>query len=264
VERYVLRGGRWGYERLQLLARVRRGDTLELLRRAGMRPGMRCLDLGCGGGEVTFELARLAGPSGSVVGIDLDEVKLALARKAADEQDRPNVEFRAANVNDWDEPEAYDLVYSRFLLQHLSRPAELLRRMWAAVRTGGVIAVEDADFGGLFCYPENDGFDFYRRMIPRVYELNGGDSATGRKLYWYFLQAGLPRPELRLAQGAGATQDSKALTVSTLEASAEAIVGAGLATAEEVAAAIADLAAFAADPATVVSEPRVFQLWARR
>ena len=47
----MLRGGEWGYERLQLLARVRRADTLELLRRAGLRPGMRCLDLGCGGGE---------------------------------------------------------------------------------------------------------------------------------------------------------------------------------------------------------------------
>ena len=43
---------------------------------------------------------------------------------------------------------AYDLVYSRFLLQHLSRPVELLPRMWAAVRAGGVIAVEDADFDG--------------------------------------------------------------------------------------------------------------------
>ena len=174
------------------------------------------------------------------------------------------MEFRAANVNDWDEPDAYDLVYSRFLLQHLSLPAELLQRMWAAVRPGGVIAVEDADFGGLFCYPENDGFDFYRRRIPRVFELNGGDSATGRKLYWYFLQAGVPHPEVRLVQGFGATPDGKALTVSTLEAAADAIVTAGLATAEEVAAAIADLAAFAADPATVVSEPRVFQLWARR
>lgn len=166
----MLRGGRWGYERLQMLARVRREDTLELLRRVGLRPGMRCLDLGCGGGEVTFEIAQLVRPGGSVVGIDMDEVKLALARKAADEQDLSNVEFRAANVNDWAEPDAYDLVYGRFLLQHLSRPAELLRRMWAAVRAG----------------------------------------------------------------------------------------------ADEVAAAIADLAAFAADPETVIGGPRTFQLWARR
>jgi len=47
MERYVLRGGRWGYDRLQLLARVRRPYTLELLGLAGLRPGMRCVDLGC-------------------------------------------------------------------------------------------------------------------------------------------------------------------------------------------------------------------------
>jgi hypothetical protein len=62
VERYVLRGGEWGYQRLQLLA-----------------------------------------------------------RQAAEQRGLSNVEFRAVNVNDWDEPGAYDLVYSRTLLQHLSR-----------------------------------------------------------------------------------------------------------------------------------------------
>jgi hypothetical protein len=56
----------------------------------------------------------------------------------------------------------------------------------------------------------------------------------------------------------------KDLTVSTLEASADAIMGAGLATADEVAAAIADLADFAADPETVIAGPRIFQLWSRK
>jgi len=264
VERYVLRGGEWGYQRLQLLARVLRADTVELLRRVGLRPGMRCLDLGCGGGEGTFELAQLAAPGGLVVGIDFDEVKLALARQAAGERGLSNVEFRAANVNDWDEPGAYDLVYSRTLLQHLSRPAELVRRMWAAVRDDGVIAVEDADFDGLFCHPPNGGFDFYRRMLPRACALNGGDSTIGRKLYQYFLQVGIPAPELRLVQDPGITGDMKDLTVSTLEASADAITDAGLATADEVAAAIADLAAFAADPQSVIGGPRIFQVWARK
>ena len=108
----MLRGGRWGYDRLRILARVRRAETLELLGRAGVSPGQRCVDLGSGGGEVSFELAR----------------------EAAAERGVANVEFRAANVNDWAQPGAYDLVYCRFLLQHLSRPGDLLRRMWEAVR----------------------------------------------------------------------------------------------------------------------------------
>ena len=89
MERYVLRGGRWGYDRLRILARVRRAETLALLGRAGVGPGQRCVDLGSGSGEVSFELARLTGPDGSVTGIDMDEVKLALARGAAAERAWP-------------------------------------------------------------------------------------------------------------------------------------------------------------------------------
>ena len=177
--RYTLRGGQWGYDRLKLLAQAKRDDTLELFRRAGVRPGLRCLDLGCGGGEGTFDLAAAVGPGGSVTGVDMDAEKLALARASARERGLANVEFRAGNVNDWDEPDAYDFVYSRFLLQHLARPVDLLRRMWAAVRAGGVIAVEDADFDGLFCDPDNDGFGFYRTMYREVCRRNGGDPVIG-------------------------------------------------------------------------------------
>jgi 2-polyprenyl-3-methyl-5-hydroxy-6-metoxy-1,4-benzoquinol methylase len=163
MERYVIRGGQAGYDRLQLLARDRWPDTQALLTRAGVAAGMRCVDLGCGGGEVTFELARLVAPDGVVVGVDMDEVKLALARKAAAARGITNVEFRALNVHAWDEPATYDVVFSRFLLQHLRQPVALLRRMWAAVRPSGVIVVEDADFDGWGCHPANDGFAFFVR-----------------------------------------------------------------------------------------------------
>jgi 2-polyprenyl-3-methyl-5-hydroxy-6-metoxy-1,4-benzoquinol methylase len=136
MERYVIRGGRAGYDRLQVLTRDRWPTIRALFARAGVGAGMRCVDLGCGGGEVTFELAKLVAPGGDVVGVDMDEVKLALARDAAADRGITNVEFRALNVNAWDEPAAYDVVYGRFLLQHLRQPVALLRRMWAAVRPG--------------------------------------------------------------------------------------------------------------------------------
>ena len=56
----MIRGGQQGYERLQLLARERWPDTLALFERVGLGQGARCIDLGCGGGEVSFEIARLA------------------------------------------------------------------------------------------------------------------------------------------------------------------------------------------------------------
>jgi 2-polyprenyl-3-methyl-5-hydroxy-6-metoxy-1,4-benzoquinol methylase len=148
MERYVIRGGKEGYERLLLLARERWPDTAALFKRACLSPGMRCIDLGCGGGEVTLEIARLVDPGGSVTGVDMDEIKLGLARREAVRRGLGNVEFRLLDVGDWDEPGSYDVVYCRFLLQHLSQPVGLLRRMWAGVRPGGVLIVEDADFDG--------------------------------------------------------------------------------------------------------------------
>lgn len=264
MERYVIRGGREEYERLKLLARARWPDTADLFERVGIQPGMQCLDLGCGGGEVTFEIARMIGPDGRVIGIDLDEVRLDLGRTAAAEKGLTNVEFRVANVNDWSELDTYDFVYCRLLLQHLSRPLDLLRRMWAAVRVGGALVVEDADFYGLLCEPPNEGFEFYARIYPSVLRRHGGDAALGRKLYRLFLEGGIPDPQLKLVQRADATGEAKALSLSTLEAIAKSIVSEGLASEDEVRSAIASLTEFTNDPRTVVGGPRTFQVWARR
>jgi len=193
----VIRGGKEGYERLLLLARDRWPDTEALFARVGLAPGMRCLDLGCGGGEVTLQMARMVAPDGSVTGIDMDGVKLGLGRQEAARRGLENVEFRQLNVLDWAEPGGYDVVYSRFLLQHLSDPLALLRRMWAAVRPGGVLAVEDADFGGWCCHPPNEALDFFARAYQQVLQRRGGDDTAGRKLYGYFLAAGIPGPQVR-------------------------------------------------------------------
>jgi ubiquinone/menaquinone biosynthesis C-methylase UbiE len=264
MERYVIRGGREGYDRLWVLAAARRASTLELFQLAGLRPGMRCVDLGCGSGDVTLEMAALSGPEGWVAGIDADRAKLDLARAAARERGLANVVFEVADVGQWAGPGEYDFVYCRFLLQHLARPVDLLRRMWEAIRPGGVLAVEDADLEGLFCDPDNAGFSFYRRMYVKVLARNGGDPTCARRLARYFRETGIPVPAVRLLQGVNAGGDAKVMPLLTLEAIADSIVGSGLATASEVSAAIEDLRAFTTRPDTLISDPRIFQVWSRR
>jgi ubiquinone/menaquinone biosynthesis C-methylase UbiE len=263
-ERYVIRGGKEGYERLLVLARKSWPGTLALFQRAGLSVGMHCLDLGCGGGAVTMEMAQLVAPGGAVIGVDMDGVKLELARRAAAERKLGNVEFRQTNVNDWNEPGAYDAVYSRFLLQHLSQPIDLLRRMWAGVRPGGLLIIEDADFDGWCCDPPNDAFDFFVRTYIEVAQRNGGDARTGRKLHRYFLEAGIPEPRLSVVQPIATDGEAKTLPRSTLEYSAEAITSAGIASFEEVNRALTGLTEFIRNPCTVVSGPRIFQAWAKR
>jgi ubiquinone/menaquinone biosynthesis C-methylase UbiE len=264
LSRYVIRGGREGYDRLQVLTRSRWPDTEELFRRVGVGPGMRCLDLGCGGGEVAFELARLVGPNGHVTGIDMDEVKIEFGREVAAKRGLSNVELMAADVTEWDEPAAYDLVYCRFVLQHLSRPTELLQRMWSAVRPEGAIAVEDTDFDGQFTEPPNVAFEFHDRTYRALQARRGGDPTIGRKLFRLFLDVGIPRPGVRVVQQVDSGGEAKTLCVLTLQATAGPILEEGLATGDEVEAALEELAAFVADPETLVAQPRIFQVWRRR
>lgn len=259
---YVIRGGKRGYDRLALLARDRWPDTRALLERAGVGPGMRCVDIGCGGGALTLEMARLVAPTGTVVGIDMDEVKLELARRAAAEVQVVNVAFKAIDVKDWDESGAYDVVYSRFLLQHLSKPAEMIVRMRAAVAPGGVLIAEDADFDGWCCDPPDAGMDLlcdtYRQVLTRW----GGDHTTARRLYRMFLAAGLPDPQMTVIQTVH-WGEAKMLAWSTLEATADAVIAENLATADQVTAALESLRRLADDPHTLICGPRVFQVWSR-
>ena len=262
--RYVIRGGREGYDRLQVLARSRWPDTEDLFERIGVAPGMRCIDLGCGGGEVTFELARLVGPTGHVTGADMDDVKIALAREAAAKQGLTNAELRVANVNEWDEPAAYDLVYCRFLLEHLSAPVDLLRRMWAAVGPGGTIAVEATDFDGQFSEPPNEAFDLHERLYRAVVERRGGNPTAGRTMFGSFVEAGIPRPSVSIVQRVDSEGEAKALCLLTFQTTAGAMLNEGLATEDELEAELAELTAFVADPGTLVAQPRIFQVWQRR
>ena len=122
-ERYVIRGGRAGYERLKVLAAGRAARDRRSSRPRRRRAGMRCIDLGCGSGDVTFELARRVGPAGHATGVDQDEVKLALRARGGGRGQGIATPSSGRQRLRLVEPGAYDVVYCRFLLQHLSRPA---------------------------------------------------------------------------------------------------------------------------------------------
>jgi len=80
-------------------------------------------------------------------------------------------------------------------------------------------------------------------------------------LFAYFLEAGIPGPNLHLVQRADVDDEAKTLPLATIDATADAIVAAGIASEDELEAALASLAAFAADLETVIGSPRIFQVW---
>ena len=97
---------------MRLINRVKWPTTEQLLNKAGLRAGMRVLDLGCGGGAVTLRIGALVGAEGEVVGIDLDPSILRLAQREAEDSNLP-VTFRHLGAEELEEVAAYDFAYSR-------------------------------------------------------------------------------------------------------------------------------------------------------
>jgi SAM-dependent methyltransferase len=262
--RYAIRGGAAGRERLRVLAGTLRQSTDALFDRLGLGAGLRALDVGCGGGDVTFELARRAGPGGSAVGVDIDETKLELARREAAAQGLDNVTFRTLDISRQRPEGAFDVVYVRFVLTHLADPAGALASCRGALRPGGLLVVEDIDFAGLFAWPETPAFRRYCALYTSVVRHRGGDPNIGPRLPVMLADAGCEQVGLQIVQLAGTQGDVKLINPLTLEQIADAVLLDGLASREELDTLVAELYRFAADPRTVTGLARVFQVWGKR
>ena len=261
-EDYVLRGGRAGAERLRLLNRVKWPTTEPLLRAAGLRAGMRCLDVGCGGGAVTLKMAALVGAEGKVVGVDRDESILQLARQEADKRGLP-VTFRTLEAEELAEESAYDLVFARYLLSHLPRPQRAVEAMVRAARSRG--PRRRLLPRSRLLPPSNAALDRFVELYQAVARTKeGGDAAIGVRLLEMALEAGLEEVHLGLVVPTFREGEGKRATQITMEHIREAVVGAGLASDLEVDEVVDELGRLADDDRTLMSIAPTFQVWGRK
>ncbi len=155
---------------------------------ADLGTGDRVLDVGCGPGNITADLAQYV-PDGSVVGIDLSEE--IIARATSDHAATPNVSFRVGDVYGLDAPDgSYDVVYAHQVLQHLHDPVAALREMRRVLAPGGLLAVREADFGGFFWHPATPALDEWMELYHRVTAHNGAQADGGRHLPQWVRGAG--------------------------------------------------------------------------
>jgi SAM-dependent methyltransferase len=257
---YLIRGGLEGRERLRVLGRVMRPTTLPLLERAGVAPGMRCLDVGCGGGDVTFDLASIVGLTGAAVGIDVDATKIELAQADAEQVGVTNVEFRVGDLTDGLGTEEYDAIYVRFVLTHLHDPVAGVEVMRRSLRPGGRLIVEDIDFRGSFCEPESAAFARYEEIYEESARRNGGDPWIGLRLPAMLVAAGFTRVQPHVVQPADLEGESKLMPALTLENIKAIAVRHAVATEEEIDPLVDELYALARDPRTYVANPRIVQV----
>jgi SAM-dependent methyltransferase len=260
---YVIRGGEEGRERLRVLSEVMGPSTHALLNEVGIRASSACLDVGCGGGDVACELALRVGPGGRVVGVDVDAVKVDIARREAALQGITNVAFEVRDVTEWEPGESYDVVFARFLLTHLADPARAVSAMRRHLRPNGVMIVEDIDFRGHFAEPDCPALRRYVELYTRSVEARGADPNIGPRVPALLRAAGFPDVRMRLVHPAAMEGGVKVLTCLTLDLISAALLEGRFLLEDELRETKQELRAFARDPHTVIGGPRVFQVWGR-
>ena len=262
--RYPIRGGKEGKRRLDLLARVMLPTSMQLLDRVGLIRGMKCLDVGCGGGHVAISMARIVGPEGRVIGTDTDAEIVALARKDAEAAKVANVTFQQLDACARLWHEEFDLAYARFLLSHLNEPENCLAAMVEVCLPGGTIVIEDTDFAGSFCYPTCAAYERYKKLYQKLVQRRGGDPNLGPKLPAMFRQAGIQRVELNVIQPAHIHGEGKLMAPLTMSRISDALTAEGFATESEAQRILTELNHAAADCETVSVYRGSFQVWGKR
>jgi ubiquinone/menaquinone biosynthesis C-methylase UbiE len=152
---------------------------------ADLRPGLEVLDVGCGPGTITADLARRVAP-GRVLGIERAAEVLEGAERGPE-----NLEYAVGNIYRLDlADDSFDLVHAHQVLQHLVDPVAALREMRRVCRPGGLVAARDSDYSTFTWWPETPGLRAWLDLYHRLARANGAEPDAGRQL-------------LAWAQGAG-------------------------------------------------------------
>ncbi|HUI48170.1 MAG TPA: methyltransferase domain-containing protein [Acidimicrobiia bacterium] len=170
-------------------------------------PGTRVLDVGCGPGTITVDIAARVSP-GRVTGIDASVTVVEEARR--DAPGTTNVEFATGDVYALDFADrSFDVVHAHQVLQHLVDPVSALREMRRVCSADGVVAARDSDYTAFTWYPGDSRLDRWLELYCTIARTNGGEPDAGRFLLSWAHAAGFSAVEPSASAWCFATPDSR-------------------------------------------------------
>ena len=173
-----------------------------------LRPGLELLDVGCGPGTITADLARAVAP-GRVVGLDREEAPLGEARALA--AGVPGLEFAQGDVYALAYPDAsFDVVHAHQVLQHLTDPVAALAEMRRVCRPGGIVAARDADYAAMTWHPADPALDRWLEVYRGVARANGAEPDAARRLLAWANAAGFADVQCSATAWCFATPEERA------------------------------------------------------
>jgi len=253
--------------RLKLQNEFYRDATETMLRRAGLAPGMRVLDIGCGGGDVSLMAAALVGPSGSVLGIDRSAGAVAAAQRRASAEGVRHVAFAMSEFDTFTAGRPFDALIGRFVLMYLADPSATLRTLMRQLAPDGIVVFQEMEMRSGRGYPDAPLFERCIDWYSTAIERGGFESGMGGRLFAAFQNAGLPPPQT-IATGrieGGPDSPGYALMAANVRTMLAMLVQQKVVTADEVGAdTLADrLRREAAEGGRCLLFPLVVSAWSR-
>lgn len=204
--RYILVHSDREISRLEHQAGIINPITRRILLSAGISPGMRVLDVGCGAGDVTFLISEMVGSQGQVVGADRAPAALAAAERRAAAHPIQNVSFREGDPTALSFERPFDAVVGRYVLMFQADPVAMLLGVARHLRPGGTIVFHEPVWDGCRSSPPAPTYDQCCRWIVETFRRSGIETNMGIKLEAAFRAAGLPAPSMHLEAVIGATK----------------------------------------------------------
>ena len=261
---YVLGHTSGEYQRQRWQARLWEDVTARLLEQVGARAGLRCLDVGCGSGEVMRLMAGLVAATGQVTGIDRDDRLGQEALHVLRDTVPGRFAFMHADVETADAVPGgpFDLVFARFLLVFARDPAALVRKLYAWTRPGGVLLMQEYDPRTFDIEPRLDTWDEFERVLYGSFRRAGAHPHVGRQLPHLFAAAGLGSPDGTDVAGLlTPLHDILPLYEAAYHSLRPAALRSGLTTEAAGEAFLAELAEAADRPDTTAMAPLVISAW---
>src|ERR1051325_11478356 len=171
-------------ERLGLQHQLWLAQAADAWERAGFRRGQKLLDVGCGPGFATIDLAQRVGPRGKVVAMDSSERFLAHLEALVKARGLANIRVAQGSVERLAIGESgFDGAYARWVLCFVRRPAAVLRQVARRLKRGGVFVIQDYyNYEHLVVAPQSEAFRRVFRAVHESWVARGGDPDIGCKL----------------------------------------------------------------------------------